>query len=274
MPGLPALEQAAGFGQWWYDPLTGQSLLSATARDYLEMPGDAVDRLDACFGHVMEDDLPELIRVWTGAQAAQALDVRVVGLARGMRWLRVTPLPADPARPRWRHGLLQDITDLRHAAVRERLGYALTEFLIGTRTLGDAIINVIQLICRNLGWEWGAYWSMEGDEARGQLQCRRTATWSSSAPSARRWGWRPARAWWGGSGPAGMPNGWRTCPPILASCAAAARTGAGCGRAMCSRSSTCRTTASATGPACWSSTAAWRASPMRSCPRCRPPSAR
>jgi diguanylate cyclase (GGDEF)-like protein len=172
MPGLPALEQAAGFGQWWYDPLTGQSLLSATARDYLEMPGDAVDRLDACFGHVMEDDLPELIRVWTGAQAAQALDVRVVGLARGMRWLRVTPLPADPARPRWRHGLLQDITDLRHAAVRERLGYALTEFLIGTRTLGDAIINVIQLICRNLGWEWGAYWSMEGDEARGQLQCR------------------------------------------------------------------------------------------------------
>jgi diguanylate cyclase (GGDEF)-like protein len=166
------LERAAGFGQWWYDPLTGQSLLSPTARDYLEMPGDTADNLDACFGHVFEEDLPELIRLWTGAQNQRPLDVRVIGLAHGMRWLRVTPLPPDPARPRWRHGLLQDITDLTHAAVRERLGYALTEFLVGTHTLQDAILNVIQLICRNLGWEWGAYWSMEGSEADGQLCCR------------------------------------------------------------------------------------------------------
>jgi diguanylate cyclase (GGDEF)-like protein len=91
-----------------------------------------------------------------------------------MRWLRVTPLSPDPARPHWRHGLLQDVTALTHAAVRERLGYALTEYLIGTHTLEDAIANVIQLICRNLGWEWGAYWRMEpadGDGA-GRLRCR------------------------------------------------------------------------------------------------------
>ncbi|HEY0954819.1 MAG TPA: bifunctional diguanylate cyclase/phosphodiesterase [Roseateles sp.] len=166
------LERAAGFGQWWYDPLTGQSLLSPAARDYLEMPSETADGLDACFGHVFEEDLPALTRLWTGAQSQRATDVRVIGLAHGMRWLRVTPLPPDPARPRWRHGLLQDVTDLTHAAVRERLGYALTEFLIGTHTLQDAIINVIQLICRNLGWEWGAYWSMEGDADSGQLCCK------------------------------------------------------------------------------------------------------
>ncbi|MFG6416392.1 putative bifunctional diguanylate cyclase/phosphodiesterase [Roseateles sp. DC23W] len=166
------LERAAGFGQWWYDPMTGQSLLSAMAREYLEMPGESADGLQGCFGHVFEDDLPELICLWTGALGQRPLDIRVIGLAHGLRWLRVTPLPPDPARPRWRHGLLQDITDLTHAAVRERLGYALTEFLVGTHTLEDAIINVIQLICRNLGWEWGAYWRMEGGEADGELHCR------------------------------------------------------------------------------------------------------
>ncbi|MEO6277022.1 GGDEF domain-containing protein [Roseateles sp.] len=177
---LPDLARAAGFGQWWHDPLTGHSLLSPVASEFLEMPGQALDSADslyACFGHVVEDDLPELIRLWTGEQAVQPLDIRVIGLARGMRWLRVTPLPPDPARPGWRHGLLQDVTDLTQAAVRERLGYALTEYLVGTHTLEDAITNVIQLICRNLGWEWGAYWSMEEDgeisgEAKGQLRCR------------------------------------------------------------------------------------------------------
>ncbi|KAK6030310.1 hypothetical protein OSTOST_03576 [Ostertagia ostertagi] len=33
------------------------------------------------------------------------------------------------------------------------------------------ITNVIQLICRNLGWEWGAYWGMETDGS-GRLRCR------------------------------------------------------------------------------------------------------
>ncbi len=164
------LEQAAGFGQWWYDPQTGVSHLSPTAAEYLEMPSRSASGLDTCFGHVVEDELPELIRLWTGAQNQRPLDIRVAGLARGMRWLRVTPLPPDPARPRWRHGLLQDITDLTHAAVRERLGYALTEYLVGTHTLEDAISNVIQLICRNLGWEWGAYWNME--DGGGRLYCR------------------------------------------------------------------------------------------------------
>lgn len=166
------LERAAGFGQWWYDPQTGHSLLSPVAAEYLEMPGRPAGNLDACFGHVVEDDLPGLIRLWTTPDT-QPLDIRVIGLAHGMRWLRVTPLPPDPARPQWRQGLLQDITALTHAAVRERLGYALTEYLIGTHTLEDAITNVIQLICRNLGWEWGAYWSMEaGGAADGQLRCR------------------------------------------------------------------------------------------------------
>ncbi len=167
------LERAAGFGQWWYDPQTGLSLLSAVAAEYLEMPGSSAVSLEACFGHVVEDDLRELTLLWTGAQPQHPLDIRVIDLARGMRWLRVTPLPPDPARPRWRHGLLQDVTALTQAAVRERLGYALTEYLVGSHALEDAITHVIQLICRNLGWEWGAYWRMEADgDADERLRCR------------------------------------------------------------------------------------------------------
>ena len=164
------LEQAAGFGQWWYDPQTGVSHLSPTAAEYLELPSRSATGLDSCFGHVVEDDLSALTQLWTGLPSPRTLEVRVVGLAHGLRWLRVTALPPDPARPRWRHGLLQDVTALNHAAVRERLGYALTEYLVGTHTLEDAISNVIQLICRNLGWEWGAYWSMEAGDSR--LHCR------------------------------------------------------------------------------------------------------
>jgi len=167
------LERAAGFGQWWYDPQTGRSLLSPVAAEYLEMPARPCETLGECLGHVMDEDLAELSRLWTGSGPERPLDIRVIGLARGMRWLRVTPLPPDPARPRWRHGMVQDITSLTLAAVRERLGYALTEYLVGTHRLEDAITNVIQLICRNLGWEWGAYWSMEpGEEPGRSLYCR------------------------------------------------------------------------------------------------------
>ena len=177
---LPAdLERAAGFGRWWYSPQTGQCELSPMAAEYLDVAATEGLDLDTCLAQVVEDDLPALLALWTGTAAARALDVRVIGLARGMRWVRVTPLAADPARPRWRQGLLQDVTALTHAAVRERLGYALTEYLIGTHTLEDAITNVIQLICRNLGWEWGAFWGMENDAGTGgRLRCRHS--WHAS----------------------------------------------------------------------------------------------
>jgi diguanylate cyclase (GGDEF)-like protein len=171
--GLADLERAAGFGRWWACPQTGQCQLSPMASELLDVADGAALDLDACLAQVVEDDLPPLMELWAGQAPARPLDVRVIGTAGGMRWLRVTPLAPDPTRPRWCHGLVQDITASTHAAVRERLGYALTEYLIGTHTLEDAITNVIQLICRNLGWEWGAYWGMETEgAASGRLRCR------------------------------------------------------------------------------------------------------
>jgi diguanylate cyclase (GGDEF)-like protein len=170
---LHEIERSAGFGRWWACPLTGRCVLSPMAAGYLDVtPGVPLD-LDTCFAQVVEDDLPALLSMWQGHASARTLDVRVIGIAGEMRWLRVTPLAPDPAHPHWCQGLLQDVTASTHAAVRERLGYALTEYLVGTHTLEDAITNVIQLICRNLGWEWGAYWGMETEgPTPGRLRCR------------------------------------------------------------------------------------------------------
>jgi diguanylate cyclase (GGDEF)-like protein len=44
---------------------------------------------------------------------------------------------------------------------------------VGTHSLGDAITNVIQLICKNLGWDWGAYWAAEPTpQGSRRLACR------------------------------------------------------------------------------------------------------
>lgn len=157
-----ALEEAAGFGRWWFDPASSQTVLSALAARYLNVEALHHTGVDSCFIHVVSDDMLSLIaQLSEGAQQAGKSDFRVISPVEGMRWLRMTRLPPDPANPALVSGILADITPLKHAAMRERLGFELTEFLVGTHPLGDAITNVIQLICKNLGWDWGAYWAAE-----------------------------------------------------------------------------------------------------------------
>lgn len=157
-----ALESAAGFGRWWFDPGSSQMVLSALGARYLNVEALHHTGLDSCFIHVVSDDMLGLIaQLPHGAQRGATTDFRVISSKDGMRWLRMVHLPADPANPGLVSGILSDVTPIKHAAMRERLGFELTEFLVGTHSLGDAITNVIQLICKNLGWDWGAYWAAE-----------------------------------------------------------------------------------------------------------------
>ena len=48
---------------------------------------------------------------------------------------------------------------LKRAALRERFNFALTQYLIGTDTLDEAVYKIIHLVCEELGWEWGAFWA-------------------------------------------------------------------------------------------------------------------
>jgi diguanylate cyclase (GGDEF)-like protein len=170
-----ALEEAAGFGRWWFDPASSQMVLSSSAARFLHVEALHHTGLDSCFVHVVSDDMLGLIaRLPLGAQYTYPTDFRVISPVEGMRWLRLAHLPQDPANPGVASGIVSDITPLKHAAMRERLGFELTGFLVGTHSLGDAITNVIQLICKNLGWDWGAYWAAESpaQDASPRLACK------------------------------------------------------------------------------------------------------
>lgn len=51
----------------------------------------------------------------------------------------------------------------QHAAMRERFNCTLTQCLIGRDSLVAAVNGVIELIYKELDWEWGAYWALEQD---------------------------------------------------------------------------------------------------------------
>jgi len=176
---LRALEQAAQFGRWWYHPATGQIALSAAASQLLAVQEQAHYGLDDCFIHVVADDVLRL----NGQISAMRLprtgsEFRVISQQDGMRWLRITPIaPIAPLAPDSNasdvlSGIITDITVEKHTAMRERLAFEMTEYLVGTHTLASAMTNVIAIVCKNLGWDWGAYWAMdESPQGTQQLTC-------------------------------------------------------------------------------------------------------
>ncbi|WP_342620493.1 GGDEF domain-containing protein [Rhodoferax sp. GW822-FHT02A01] len=169
------LESAAAFGRWQYSPKAARIDISEMAAALLDVTAAHDLALDACFINVVEDDLVGLIELVTGDQALQEAryEFRVITAKEGLRWLRLTVLPLSDEEDRCVYGILTDITPSKHAAVRERLAFELTEYLVGSNQLSEAIVNVIQLVCKNLGWEWGAYWVMEASpQNEAQLKCR------------------------------------------------------------------------------------------------------
>lgn len=169
------LEEFVGFGQWHLNAVSGQVTLSDKAARLLGVSASNVSNaVEACV-HVVPDDLPLLLSFAAGKAVSfsNAYEFRVIDGVSGLRWISARKFPPGTVSDGHAGGILQDITHQKHAAMRERLGYELTEYLVGSHALGDAITNVIQLICRNLGWEWGAYWSMETSHPDGgHLVCK------------------------------------------------------------------------------------------------------
>jgi diguanylate cyclase (GGDEF)-like protein len=172
------VEQAASFGRWWLDPQAAQLVLSIGAAEFLNVGVGRQQAIESCLQHVVAEDAPLLRTALT--QAPPGLhgwlidcEFRVVNELDGLRWLRMTSLPPAQAQSEVQAGVLVDITASKHAAMRERLSFESTQFLIGTHGLGEAVTKVIRLVCENLGWEWGAYWALEQD-ANGmqQLGCK------------------------------------------------------------------------------------------------------
>ena len=66
-------------------------------------------------------------------------------------------------------GTIVDITERKQAEQREAIEHAVTRYLGGSESLGDAIRGIIQVMCERLDWACGARWSL--DEADNKLHC-------------------------------------------------------------------------------------------------------
>jgi len=162
-----AVEKAASFGRWWLDVQTGQMILSVGAARFLDVDVGWHRVTETCFAHVVPEDVPMLVTALSKAVAQnQPIDCefRIINALDGLRWLRMTSLERFLPKQDMQIGVLVDITSTKHAAMRERFSFESTQFLVGSHTLGEAVTKVIQLVCENLGWEWGAYWALDQEQ--------------------------------------------------------------------------------------------------------------
>ncbi len=171
-----AMETAAQFGRWWLDPETAQLALSAGAAALLDVDAGLHSSPESCFTQVAPGDLLLLLAAINEASARNtAIDCtfRVVHAMEGLHWIRMRSLtPAFP-NTTLHSGVLTDITAAKNIEMRERFSFEVTQYLVGTHNVGTAVTKVIQLVCENLGWEWGAYWSLERDDNGAHtLACR------------------------------------------------------------------------------------------------------
>ena len=167
-------EELSGFGRWWLHRGTGNVALSIVAADFLGLcPGQHAAQALNCLYVVPEDVtvIHDALACAASGSAAIDCEFRLIDPVDGLRWLRMRSM--RPVSAAIANGVLVDITAAKQAAMREKFNFALTQFLIGTDTLGDAVTCIIRLVCEDLGWEWGAYWAL-GSGAAGQatLSCK------------------------------------------------------------------------------------------------------
>ena len=172
--GSAAVESAASFGRWWFDTETAQIVLSARAAHFLEVEAGLHRKLEDCLIQVVPDDVLMLLSMLS-QELSKPVDCefRIVNELDGLRWIHMQSLPPGTSQRGVRTGVLTDITAAKHAALRERFSFESTQILIGTSTLETAVVKVIELVCENLGWEWGAFWAVDAEPgASPRLACR------------------------------------------------------------------------------------------------------
>ena len=163
-------EELAGYGRWWLARTSSGLVLSIVAADYLGVAPGLHAEIGPCCIHVIADDLPGLTRALQQAgEAPIDCQFRLIDPFKGVRWLRM--LSMRPESPDMACGMLIDMTFANHAAMREKFNFALTQYLIGTNAIGEAVTKIIQLVCEDLGWEWGAYWALDLDDAGAEVLC-------------------------------------------------------------------------------------------------------
>jgi diguanylate cyclase (GGDEF)-like protein len=166
-------DHVAGLGRWWLDRATRKVALSAVAAGFFGT--DRHPDPATCLARIEPEDRDAvravLDRIAAGADGAEC-ELRVRTDGQGLRWLRLQQVGGSDGGT-VAGGILVDITAAKQAAARERFNFALTQYLVGTDSIDDAVAGILQLVCEELGWEWGAYWALEDRAgAPASLRCR------------------------------------------------------------------------------------------------------
>jgi diguanylate cyclase (GGDEF)-like protein len=172
------LEDLVRYGRWWIERSSADVVLSTVGARFLGARTGLQLAPEAYCMYVVPDDLPLLTRALAQAKGGELVDheFRLIDPLEGVRWLRMLSMASRS--PMIASGILLDITHAKHAAMREKFNFALTQYLMGTNTLGEAVRKIIQLVCGDLGWEWGAYWACDLDALGNEvLHCKHS--WNS-----------------------------------------------------------------------------------------------
>jgi diguanylate cyclase (GGDEF)-like protein len=153
-------DDIACLGRWWLDADASRIALSPVAARLLDVEPEA--SLESCLVNVKAEDLPHvhatLVSI-AGGESGTDCEFRVRGKGQRLRWLRLQPVLVDAYGIV--AGMLTDITFAKHAATGKKAHFALTQYLAGADTVDAAVVKIIQLVCQELGWEWGAFWAVE-----------------------------------------------------------------------------------------------------------------
>jgi diguanylate cyclase (GGDEF)-like protein/PAS domain S-box-containing protein len=78
-------------------------------------------------------------------------------------------------------GTIIDITERKQAEKRQAMEHAVTRALSEASTLVEAMAKVIETICTNLGWQYGARWHWDSEKRVLELR----ESWGSDSPEIR-----------------------------------------------------------------------------------------
>ncbi|HKR38302.1 MAG TPA: EAL domain-containing protein [Paraburkholderia sp.] len=168
---MAELEQIAHFGSWSFDLLARHPSFSEEALRLLGLvcspPGQAPPDYRS---HLHADDRPRITEmVQATFVTGKSIDaqLRVLREDGGIRWLRVIGR-RDAGAPHRVLGVLCDITPLKRIQMQQRVELEAARLLAGTSALAPVVGKIIRIVCQTLGWEWGAYWSL--DETSNQMR--------------------------------------------------------------------------------------------------------
>lgn len=161
---LAEVEGMAYFGHWSFDLLSGVPGFSDEALRLLGFsPNQAADSVSRCRDNVHIDDQARIMRlVHAALRRGKSFDtpLRIVRPDGGLRWLRVTARRHPVAAHRLL-GVVFDITLGKRVEMQQRVELEVARLFAGTVRLAEVVGKIICIICRTLGLEWGAFWTLD-----------------------------------------------------------------------------------------------------------------